>query len=211
MIALTDVFAVLGVALAMSSGALGAYRFLRHQSLASLAPPFWVRAVTGALFIALIVPRPGSEIPLAAFFRGFSGDLSITLLVLCGWSLCRHLLGLVAISPREWTALMVVVAAAALLLYPTALGWGNWDAYRLGWGSWWLWSSLALLSVFSWLMGLRVVTALVALALLAWSLGLNESGNLWDYLMDPWLSAYALFFVFIKCTSAVFKRLRQLQ
>jgi hypothetical protein len=59
---------------------------------------------------------------------------------------------------------------------------------------------------------LQVLPALVATALLAWSLGLLESGNLWDYLLDPWLSIYALAYVvhkvFIKCAQAVMARFR---
>ena len=205
--ALTDAFAMLGVALVVCSGVVSVARF---GHLKIIVPSPWVRVMTAVVFIALLVPRPGPDIPLAAFFRGLSGDLSITLVVMCVWSLCRRLGGLAAISERERTALMVLVAAGALLLYPTSLGWGNWDAYRLGWGSWWLWTALLLLCGFSWLMGLRLVSAMVSLALLAWCFGLNESGNLWDYLMDPWLSVFAVFFVFTKSTLAVIRRLRQL-
>jgi hypothetical protein len=50
--------------------------------------------------------------------------------------------------------------------------------------------------------------ALVALALLAWSLDLMESGNLWDYLLDPWLSVFALGFVFIKFVRFALGRFR---
>ena len=43
-------------------------------------------------------------------------------------------------------------------------------------------------------MGLRLLPALTALALLAWTAGLLESGNLWDYLLDPWLTGGAIFY-----------------
>jgi hypothetical protein len=116
------------------------------------------------------------------------------------------LVGVPPIGKRELAALLVAVSAAAVLLYPTALGWGDWDAYRLGWGSWWFLSVLLALSVASVWIGLRVLPALIALALLVWTAGLMESGNLWDHLMDPWLSSFALAFVFIKCLQIVFKR-----
>jgi hypothetical protein len=207
MSSLTDAFAVVGIAMALCAGALSLRRFGRHKNYAL---SWWVKGLLLALFIALLVPKPGASIALAAFFRGFIGDLSITLLALSFWSLCHRLSGVLPVSQGELTALMCTVAVAALLLYPTALGWGDWDAYRLGWGSWWFLSVLLLLCGLSAWMGVYVLPALVALALLAWTLGLMESSNLWDYLMDPWLSMFALGYVarkgFIKCSQSLRRR-----
>ena len=207
MIDLTDAFAVVGIALALCAGALNLRRYGRHKNYPL---SLWVKGLLLALFIALLVPKPGANIALAAFFRGFTGDLSITLLALSFWSLCYRLFGVLPAAKRELMALLGVVAASALLLYPTALGWGDWDAYRLGWGSWWFLSFLLVLCGLSAWMGLYVVPALVALALLAWSFGLMESSNLWDYLLDPWLSVFALGYVvtkaFIKCSQNVRRR-----
>ena len=55
---------------------------------------------------------------------------------------------------------------------------------------------LAVLLVFallSWAKGLRLLPLLIGLSLLAWSAGLMESANLWDYLLDPWLALAAFF------------------
>ena len=199
MIALTDAFALCGWALVICATALRLQHFLVARS--SL-----LRGLVLAVFIGLLIPVFGAGLPLTAFFRGVGGDLSTTLLALSVWSLSYRLLDTTGIDQREVTVLMAVISATALLLYPTALGWGNWDAYRLGWGSWWLLAALiALCGVSAWL-GLRVLPALIALALLAWSLGLMESSNLWDYLLDPWLSVYALVFVFLKCWQFTFRR-----
>ena len=199
MIALTDAFALCGWALVICATALHLQYFLvARRSL--------LRVLALAVFIALLIPVFGAGLPLTAFFRGVGGDLSTTLLALSVWSLSYRLLGTTAINKRELTVLMAAISAAALLLYPTALGWGDWDAYRLGWGSWWLWVALLALCGVSAGLGLRVLPALMALALLAWSFGLMESGNLWDYLLDPWISAYALVFVFIKCWQSAFRR-----
>lgn len=205
MIVPTDVFALVSVAIALCAVAMYPFRFWLPSWFKGRATG-WVKAWILALFIALLVPMPGASIPLAGFFRGIIGDLSITLLVLSVWSLCHRLFDIAAISKHELTALLAVVGAAAVLLYPTALGWGDWDAYRPGWGSWWFLAALLTLCGASAWMGLRVLPALVALALLAWSVGLMESGNLWDYLLDPWLSAFALGFVFIKCWQIMVKR-----
>jgi len=37
-----------------------------------------------------------------------------------------------------------------------------------------------------------VVALCIALAVFAWDIGWYESNNLWDYLLDPLLSIYAL-------------------
>ena len=200
MIALTDAFALFGWALALCASASSLQRVRLPDS-------FWANSLLLAFFIALLVPMFGAGLPLAAFFRGLGGDLSITLLALSVWSLRHRLFDVAAINKREFKALIATISAAALILYPTALGLGNWDAYRLGWGSWWLLAALlALCGVSVWL-GLRVLPALVALALLSWSFGLMASTNLWDYLLDPWLSAYAVGFVFIKCWQSAFRRI----
>ncbi len=92
---------------------------------------------------------------------------------------------------RDKTPLFAVVLVAGVFLYPTALGWGDWDAYRLGWGSYgMLLGLLALVFAFCY-QGLRLLPLLVALALLGWVAGIMESGNLWDYLIDPWLVIFA--------------------
>ena len=207
--AATDFFATVGIALALCAAWLRVYGIFDSQSLVRST---LIKGITLAFFVVLLVPMPGIGIALAAFFRGFSADLSITLVALSVLSLLYSLYGMAVLKERELNLLMWTVAAAAVLLYPSALGWGDWDAYRLGWGSalgsWLLWLGLALICVVSWFTGLRVLPAMVALGLLAWSFGLLESGNLWDYLLDPWLSVFALGFVFIKCTRTVFYSFR---
>ena len=207
MIALTDAFALVSVAVALCAGAANVCRIGTNTESMS---PVWFTTLTKAwvlsLFIAMLVPIPGTGIPFAGYFRGLIGDLSITLLALSVWSLCHRLFGVVAMRQRELTPLLLVICAAALLLYPTALGWGDWDAYRLGWGSWAFLAALLAISGISAWMGLRVLPALLALALLAWSSGLMESGNLWDYLLDPWLSAFAVGVALIKSVQTLFKR-----
>ena len=201
MMDLTDAFALCGWALAACACVL---RLLWFERL----PGSLVKVIMMiSLFAGLLNPISNSGLPLAAYLRGVGGDLSITLLALCVWSLSHRLAGVATMAKREQTILLAVISGAALLLYLTALGWGNWDAYRLGWGSWWFLAILFGICVMGAGLGLRVLPALIALALLSWSFGLMESTNLWDYLLDPWLSAYALGFVFIKCWQSAFRRI----
>lgn len=201
---MTDTFAMLGISLVLCAGLLTLLSAWRWGKFLA------VLAVLG--YALLWIPLGAAQIPVVAYVRGITSDLSITLVVLAVWQIGRLALGWRGIAKHEHIVVMAVVAVAALFLYPLALGWGNWDAYRPGWGSWGVLLGLLLLCTLCWLKGLQVLPALVAMAMLAWSFGLMESTNLWDYLLDPWLSMYALAYVvyqvFIKCVQTASRCLR---
>ena len=88
-----------------------------------------------------------------------------------------------------------MIAVAALGLYPMALGIGYSDPYRLGYGNPWFMGGLLLLSL-ACFRRLKVAALAIALAVLAWGVGWYESNNLWDYLLDPFLSIYAIVALF---------------
>lgn len=181
---LTDLFALLGIDLVLCAGLL---RLLA-------ARPRLARRAVPALALLLWLPVGAAALPLLAYLRGIGSDLSVTLVALAAIGAWRRWRGEAPIAPRERHALFVGVAGAAVVLYPAALGWGAWDPYRAGWGSPALLAALLLLVGACWARGLRLLPALVALALLGWSAGLLESGNLWDYLLDPWLAIASLFY-----------------
>jgi hypothetical protein len=176
----TDVTGLLGCALAMvvvCTRLLGALQVQRKQ-LHWLLP---------ALFIVLLVPAGG--LPLAGYMRGVTGDLSIATLVLLASALWGSLRGVPAPPGRSQLLLLILIAAAGF--YPLALGWGDYDPYRLGYGSPWLLVYLLSLSLLSVLRGLPLIALSLSLSVLAWSAGWYESTNLWDYLLDPMVSVYA--------------------
>lgn len=192
---LTDLAALMGIALVLCAGCLRLLDSMRGGSSAagvsrSARSATWATVIC---FVVLWIPVGAAQLPLVAYVRGISSDLSTTLVALACLDLHRRLCGLAAVGLRERMAINAVVAVAALFLYPLALGWGDWDVYRAGWGAPGMWVGLMILSLFCWAQGLRLVPILVALALLAWWFGLLESSNLWDYLMDPWLAFAALF------------------
>ena len=198
---LTDLLAFLGVDLVLCSAVLGL--LARQRDITR--PVRWV--VVLAVFAVMWLPVGAAQLPVVAFVRGISSDLSTTLVALACLSVGRRLFGWPAMARREGLALSVALAVAAAVLYPTALGWGDWDAYRPGWGSFYMLGTLLALSTVFWVRGLRLLPALIGLALLAWTLGLMESGNLWDYLMDPWLAIGAV----IQCMNAGLVGLRRRQ
>ena len=192
---LTDLVALLGIDLVLCAAGL---RLLSGRCGAG-----WAKWSMAVFFVLLWLPAGAAQLPLLAYIRGISSDLSMTLVALACLGLCQRLFGLAAVGLREKTAFNGVVVAAAIFLYPLALGWGNWDAYRLGWGSLGMWGALLALVLVFWVKGLRLLPLLVGLSLLAWSAGLMESTNLWDYLLDPWLAIAA----FVQCMNAGGQRL----
>ena len=182
----TDLVALLGIDLVLCAGGL---RLLTGRRGVS----GWTKWVVLVCFVLLWVPVGAAQLPLLGYIRGITSDLSTTLVALGCLGLSQCLLGVPVVARRESMALNGSIAVAALFLYPLALGWGDWDAYRLGWGSLGLWTTLLVLSLVFWIKGLRLLPLLIGLALLAWSAGLMESTNLWDYLIDPWLALAAFF------------------
>jgi hypothetical protein len=143
-----------------------------------------------AIFVLMLFQF--AEMPLAAYVRGITGDLSITTMVLLWCAVLRTWLASAAIETRHRYAMMALIALASLALYPMALGIGMYDPYRLGYGSPYFVSVLLLLALAAWIMKYPVIALCISLALLAWTVGWYESGNLWDYLIDPFVSVYAL-------------------
>ena len=188
---LTDLVALLGIDVVLC--AAGVRLLTARRGVFA-----WGKWVALACFLLLWFRVGDAQLPLLAYVRGISSDLSVTLVALSCLGLSQRLFRVPVIATQERMALNGVIAIAALFLYPLALGWGDWDAYRLGWGSWGLWATLLALSLVFWIKGLRLLPLLIGLALLAWTAGLMESTNLWDYLIDPWLALAAL----VQCMKA---------
>ena len=147
----------------------------------------------GALFLLVLIPFSG--MPLAAYMRGVTGDLSITTLLLLGCALLKPGGGVAQCNNRF--PLLILIALAALVLYPMALGVGAYDPYRWGYGNPQFLAVLLLLALFACLRKSPLIALCIAFAIIAWAVGWYESDNLWDYLLDPFLSIYALAVIII--------------
>ncbi len=139
---------------------------------------------------AAVVPIGG--LPAAGYLRGVIGELSLASLLLLTDGIVRGLRGLGPRPTRDTVSFQVLVGAAGLLLYPLALGVGYLDPYRLGFGDPWMLGVLLSIVLLAWLLDVASVAGWVSLAVLAWGLGAYESRNLWDYLIDPLVTAWAL-------------------
>lgn len=147
-------------------------------------------AVLGVTLLALsCVPIGG--LPLAAYVRGATGDLSITTLILVWRALLRPYC---VPSPPTGSHLhlLLLIAVCAIVFYPMTLGMTLFDPYRLGYSNAALVGMVLLVAAAAWLGKSYLISLCLSLAVLAWSLGWYESNNLWDYLFDPLLAVYAI-------------------
>jgi energy-converting hydrogenase Eha subunit A len=142
----------------------------------------------GAVFVLMLIPF--GTMPLAAYVRGVTGDLSITTLVLSWCALLGPWCGSAKVNNRF--ALLILIALAALALYPMSLGASAYDPYRLGYGDPQFVAALLLLALAAWFRKSALVALCIAIATFAWAVGWYESDNLWDYLLDPFVALYAL-------------------
>jgi len=141
---------------------------------------------------ALAVFVPIGELSIAAWVRGVTGDLSTATLVLAGAACFTQVTGRALIGPRDKRALCGLLALAAAFLYPFALGWTQFDPYALGFGSVEFITALLLITLAAWAARLNLIVLVVIVAGLAFLAGAYESRNLWDTLIDPLVSFYAL-------------------
>jgi hypothetical protein len=138
------------------------------------------------MFWPIFTPVLPLELPLAAYVRGFTGELSITSMLLL-WT--------AYFSPKEIhvpTVMKVWIALVAVALYPLALGVGMLDPYAWGYGSIALLVAVIAIGLVALLMGSNRIAIILAIAILAWAAGWHESSNLWDYILDPFLGLWAI-------------------
>lgn len=96
----------------------------------------------------------------------------------------RHAGGLGWLPFTQRSTVFTFAVLTGIGLYPSALGWGRFDIYTLGWNFSPLTIAVGALAIGLIWRGHRFSLVLLG-ALLAWQLGLMESHNLWDYLVDP--------------------------
>ncbi len=165
-------------------------------------------ALTVLAFIIALFPFTG--LSPAHYLAGLVGNLSITSLALLGlYIACRC----GDINPTEsiradLNRLYLIVGITAIFLYPSALGFSQMDLYREGYYPIVLspmMLSIILLGIFrSWFF----LSSLLALVFFGYGLGIFESSNLWDYLVDPLVAIFSLTHLW-KAGSSLFHRLSE--
>lgn len=157
------------------------------QKFSQKAFPFFVKVILLLILFNLFFWQLGfaMELPLAAYVRAVTGDLSIVATLLL-WG--------VLLSSNQRSPLMFKfsVGLIALGFYPFALGFSMVDPYAWGYGSS---VFLVMVLIFALICGLANWVKgvwLIGLSIIAWSVHWHESANLWDYLLDPFLAIWAI-------------------
>ncbi|MGV0981326.1 MAG: hypothetical protein ACOYB0_03075 [Polynucleobacter sp.] len=158
------------------------------QKLISKEIPFVVRVILVLLLGNLFFWPLGMslELPLSAYVRGVTGDLSIVTLLLL-WS------SVLPSAKKTPLGFKVPLALIAITFYPLALGFGMIDPYAWGYGSIGLLIAVVLFAMICGLVGWTKGVWILSFAIIAWAAHWHESANLWDYLLDPFLAIWALF------------------
>ncbi len=163
------------------------------------------------LFAFGVACVPINGLPMTAYIRTAFGDISITTLVLIAASCLFRLIGRNYIGGSGFFVLMLLLLISGLFLYPFALGLTSFDPYSLGYGSKAFGAVLFCLAVTAWYFRLYLILLCVILAILAYLVGLYESCNLWDYLVDPLIVFYAFFRVLYMAGTSIFSRKEHVQ
>jgi uncharacterized membrane protein len=135
--------------------------------------------------ITLSVLLPLSDYPGWYYVRSVFGDCSITALFFYVALILQQHFSLQLYQENELVLLRRLVLAAAILLYPFALGLTQFDSYSPGFTGPWLLAVLLLITLFCWYKKYYFLAVALTAGVTAWSLQLLESLNLWDYLIDP--------------------------
>lgn len=168
-----------------AQGALFAMAFMMLPGIKNMVRySRWLLAF-GLIALAFL-PLIGG-ISLVYYLRGLFGDLSIPTVAL----LLAGIYGPLPAWQPARKRLLFLAGITGLCFYPMALGATSFDPYHWGYQPAWLIIGLALIVLFSWRTHPGVVWVL-GCAVMAFNIGLMESGNLWDYLIDPALAVFAL-------------------
>jgi hypothetical protein len=157
------------------------------QKLSSIDIPFSVRLLAVLLLGNLFFWPLGMsmELPLAAYVRGVTGELSVVTMLLL-WS------SVIPSNQKTPLGFKVPLALIAIAFYPLALGLSMLDPYAWGYGSIGLLIAVILFAIICGLAGWIKGVWIISFAMIAWAAHWHESANLWDYLLDPFLAIWAL-------------------
>lgn len=161
-------------------------RFIANRSAQSI--------LFGFLFLTCLIPLP--EFSLSHYARILTGDLSITGFIILGLATCNSFrFGESQTANTQLLAPALAIALASLVLYPTALGLTYFDLYAFGYYPIILGPIIFVVFASALWFRFTLCAVLLAAGFLAFSLGVLESDNLWDYLIDPVIAAYAFYLV----------------
>ncbi|MEN9732814.1 MAG: hypothetical protein RLZ45_809 [Verrucomicrobiota bacterium] len=153
---------------------------------------------------ALLVLMPWKGVSAAGWVAGATAGFSIPLLALVAHATGRMLGYRGFLRTSDLRDIGRGGLVLGVLLYPSVLGWVEWDSYQFGWMAYpdllcliWTLHLLIRGSQLGWILVLTLAFWLFQ-TLTGNRLGLMESTNLWDYLVDPVLVLVSIPLAFLK-------------
>lgn len=135
---------------------------------------------------AIVIILPIQDWLVIEFSRGYFSDLSLATLLVC---VLYILNGMRPVAFKIEQSFKIVIIFIGCVLFPSSLGFGQYDLYSLGFpsepGFNYLVIGSVILGLLAWVMKAQQLSIYLALALSAYALGIYESQNLWVYLIDP--------------------------
>jgi hypothetical protein len=192
-------------------GLLGCGLFVSAAVLYAIAarrrPPLVRCAVLSAVVAALLLPINGHAGII--YLRALSGDFSITSMVILTLALFTQLTGRDSIRASSASVVFTISLLTGLVLYPLELGLTDFTPYESGYGSNLLYTILLALALCAWWMGEYLVVYCIVLATAGFLLGVLESRNLLDYLLDTVIVFFAFFWLLIRFLLRRFGRAKE--
>jgi len=144
-----------------------------------------------SILLCLLIPAVIGVLPIrqtdvSGFVLGHMGTLSVSMLVLLTFQLLSACRFVKTFSAAVWRNMNLFWLISGAALYPSALGLLDRDMYAYGFQNTMSWCVLGM-SVVAVVCKYRISGLCLALSVLAHQLKLQESCNLWDYIIDPWL------------------------
>ena len=163
-----------------------------------------LRALAPALLLLLWELLPLAWTPASLLvLAGGTGSLSITAALLPVVALVERSGGGVWMTAQERQALALAVAVAGAVLLAALLGMPGLEGlYGTGFGDFRLSTALLLAGMAAWVLRAWSLCLLLAAGQLAFGFRLLPADNLWDYLVDPFLWAWALGYSMISTSRA---------
>ncbi len=140
-----------------------------------------------ALACAIVVFIPIAGVPVGGYVRGIFGALSLPTLALLLSIAIGPFRGGVLLGRRDAAAVLWTGAALAVILYPSAFGFLEFDLYGLGYAPGGLAVLLLLITAILYVARRRRAALVFVVAAIAFHLSAFASPNLWDYITDPYL------------------------
>jgi len=130
---------------------------------------------------------PVGHTDLAGYLVAYSGELSFSMLFYLAIFVASTapIIGS-KVASRDWEPARYFWAITGLGLYSTTLSGRGFDIYETGYGHGLAWVGLVV-AASAYVGGRRLIAVWALGVVLSWQLRLSNSGNFWDYAVDPFL------------------------